>query len=120
MTEQGWLDAGAPGPLLAFLDGEAVTLVDRVPPRRREAVRRHLLLLATGRKKRLLACAFARQVWPLLADGRSRHAVEAAERFADGLGDQAELWAVIEAATQARDAIRVRERDGDRAPALAA
>lgn len=37
------------------------------------------------RKRRLLACAYCRQVWHLVADDRARRAVEVAERLADGL-----------------------------------
>jgi hypothetical protein len=39
-----------------------------------------------------------RRIWPAAADPRSRHAVEAAERFADGLADAEELRAAAEAA----------------------
>lgn len=120
MTEHEWLEADGPGPLLAFLEREAVTLVDRVPPEHRETMRRHLLALASERKRRLLGCAFARQVWPLLADGRSRHAVEVAERFADGKADDEELAAAVAEATLARDGVRIDRREGDRSAAQAA
>jgi hypothetical protein len=50
------------------------------------------------RKLRLLACAFCRQNWHNLVDGRSKAAIQVVERFADGMATEEE---VDEAASQA-------------------
>src|SRR5438105_15548485 len=61
MTEAEWLACTDPKPMLELLRGRG-----------------------SARKLRLFACACVRRVWHLLADPRSRRAVEAAEAFADG------------------------------------
>lgn len=62
MTEQEWLQCSDPTPMLEFLRGKA-----------------------SDRQLRLVGCACCRRVWHLLPNRRSRKALEASERFADGL-----------------------------------
>jgi hypothetical protein len=61
MTEADWLSAEQPPRMLDFLGRKAAV-----------------------RPRRLFACACVRRIWHLLADPRSRRAVEVAEAFADG------------------------------------
>lgn len=62
MTESEWMACSDPTSMLDSLRGKA-----------------------SDRKLRLFACACCRLQWHLLADGRSRRAVEIAEGYADGL-----------------------------------
>jgi hypothetical protein len=60
---------------------------------------------STNRKLRLFACACCRRVWDSLSTDENRHAVEVAERFADGLASDDELTTAERKATRpARDA----------------
>jgi hypothetical protein len=52
----------------------------------------------TDRELRLFSCWSLRQVWHLLADERSKHAVEVAERYAEGKATESELAAAWAAA----------------------
>jgi hypothetical protein len=68
MTEDEWLACTDPAKMVEFLRNTA-----------------------TERKLRLFVCACCRTFWSFLTDLRSREAVEAAERYADGLIKRQEL-----------------------------
>jgi hypothetical protein len=59
--------------------------------------------VASDRKLRLFTAACCRRLWHLCSDERSRAAVEAGERLADGLLFNPELAAIGQAATDAAD-----------------
>ena len=76
----------------------------------------------TDRELRLYACWRVRQIWHLLSDERSRHAVEVAERHARGQATDSELAAAAAAAwaAAAARAARAASRAGARAAREAA
>jgi hypothetical protein len=61
----------------------------------------HVQGKVSPRRLRLFACGCCRLIWPLLADPRSRAAVEIAERFADGLATEDEMNRAFETALHA-------------------
>jgi hypothetical protein len=82
VTEKEWLESTNLGKMLTYLPGKA-----------------------SARKLRLAAVSFARQVEHLAEDERSRHALDVAELYADGLASEDELVAARQAAQAAYDLV---------------
>jgi hypothetical protein len=76
-TEQQWLDAVDPAPMLAFL-------IERHKANRTNAGKRRL---------RLFACACMRRRWELIKEPLIREVVALCERYADGQATEKELTA---------------------------
>ena len=97
MTEEQWLTASSPLPMLM-----------------------QVRLLAGDRKRRLFACACARRVGDLFADAASERAVRTAERYADGLAGKKALHAALaEARAAVRQAHTLDARQGNAAACAA-
>lgn len=86
MTEEEWLACDDPEAMLSFLEGRA-----------------------SARRLRMFAAACCRRAWRFLPDVRSRAAVEAAERYADGL---IHLWELKRARQDAQWAYRAAQGPG--------
>jgi len=69
---------------------------------RRRRPEGELQRVASERKLKLYACACCRHIWHLIVDQRSREAVEIAERCAEGMANEGEKEAALQAAEQAR------------------
>jgi hypothetical protein len=107
VTEAEWLAGTEPLPLLDFLRGEIITLVDELPTQAgRDAVRAFLQGNGRRRKFGLVGCACCRGVWAALTDERSRSAVETFERFVEGRATDEQLANARWNAVAARNARR--------------
>jgi hypothetical protein len=92
----------APGPVVCRVEqwGDVQHDTDKFVSRHREV----LWVADASIELRRFACWCARQVWPLLTDERSRHAVEVAEAYCDGKATKKVLTAANTAAWAASDA----------------
>jgi hypothetical protein len=97
MTEAEWLACTDPTPMLEYVRGKA-----------------------SDRKLRLFARACCRRIWHLLNDLQSRQAVEAAERFADGVAKRRQLHRANRNAHAACETVRLATRDMQSPPYQAA
>jgi hypothetical protein len=87
MTEAEWLDSTDVPTLLAFVAGQDAPRGAALP-----------VVAMSARKLRLYLVGCCRRAWERFIEPAASNAVVVAERFADGLADDAELAAVAEAA----------------------
>jgi hypothetical protein len=106
MTEAEWLTCADPAPMLEFLQGGMIVLVDELPLQAEREAIRTFIQDAVPRKLRHFACWCSRRIWDELWDERSRKGIEVAERYADGLATAEQLGNANSAALEARNAIR--------------
>ncbi len=96
MTETQWYSGTNPHEMLTFLKDQTGTGLSGWLARshlRRDHGR--------ARKFQLFACACCRRIWPLLSEPASRHAVEVAERYAEGQASRRALHQAVEEARAA-------------------
>ena len=109
MNQAQWLSGTNPHEMLAYLK--------ETKPAGWASVLSWLGLRKGGisaRKSLLFACACCRRIWPLLADERTRQAVEVAELYADGLANRRALHqAVLAARAASMDSGRPRVMMGE-------
>jgi hypothetical protein len=96
MNQSQWLASTNPHEMLAFLKEKKPSgwscVLSWMGLRKGEV---------SARKCLLFACACCRRIWPLLADERTRQAVEVAELYADGLANKRALHQAVLAARAA-------------------
>jgi hypothetical protein len=93
MTQAQWFSSTDPHEMLAFLkEMRPKGLLSWLGLRKSKV---------SERKLQLFACACCRRIWPLLADDRSRQAIETTELYADGLASRSTFHKGVQAARAA-------------------
>jgi hypothetical protein len=106
MTEAEWLACGDPVPMLNFLQGGIIALVDELPtPESRASMRDFLQGNGRHRKLGLLALDCCNRVKAALTQEGSRRSVEILEQYLEGKAGRRRLEATIWDAVAARNAV---------------